>query len=90
MDAIRYEIARSAEKSYESMKVQDLQKLLMIDNPTELEHFILQNHNKEGIAWQVKDGRVHFLRQQQEMKEIPANKMIDLTLGYATELNRII
>lgn len=46
VDAIRYEIARSAEKAYESLRIQDLQKLLMIVNVNELEQFILQNNNK--------------------------------------------
>jgi 26S proteasome regulatory subunit N12 len=40
VDAIRYEIARSAEKAYESLKVTDMQKLFMIDNLVELQNFI--------------------------------------------------
>lgn len=31
VDAIRYEIARSSEKAYESLKVNDMQKMFMID-----------------------------------------------------------
>ena len=31
-DAIRYEIARSAERSYESLRLSDMQKMFMLDN----------------------------------------------------------
>jgi hypothetical protein len=34
--------------------------------------------------------RVHFKKEQKELKEIPSVKMIQLNLEYATELNRII
>jgi hypothetical protein len=40
VDAIRYEIARSAEKAYESLSVKDMQKLFMIENLNELQNFI--------------------------------------------------
>ena len=36
VDAIRYEIARSAEKAYESLKITDMQRIFMIDNLVEL------------------------------------------------------
>ena len=32
VDAIRFEVARSAEKAYESLKVTDMQKMLMIED----------------------------------------------------------
>jgi hypothetical protein len=36
VDAIRHEIARSAEKAYDSLRLQDMHKLFMIDSPDEL------------------------------------------------------
>lgn len=39
-DAIRFEIARSAEKAYESLKLADTAKLFMIQNDAELKQFI--------------------------------------------------
>ena len=45
---------------------------------------------KDGIAWEVRNDRLHFIRERKEMTEIPTNKMINLTLQYATELNKII
>lgn len=40
VDAIRYEIARSAEKAYDSLKVSDMQKMFMIDQLKDLQTFI--------------------------------------------------
>lgn len=90
VDAIRYEIARSAEKAYESLKISDMQKLFMINSEGELRSFISANNLKENIAWNVVGDRVLFKKEQKELKEIPSVKMIQLNLEYATELNRII
>lgn len=40
VDAIRYEIARSSEKAYDSLKISDMQKIFMIDSRHDLEAFI--------------------------------------------------
>lgn len=90
LDAIRYEIARSAEKAYLSLKVADLYKLFMIQSEAELRAFITANSGKEGINWSVQGDRLHFVRQHADQKEIPSAKMIGLCLEYATELNRIV
>ena len=45
---------------------------------------------KDGVEWQVANGRVFFNVEKKDQKEIPATKMINLSLEYATELNRII
>ena len=42
-DAIRYEIARSAERSYDSLKLRDMQKMFMIETEAQLQAFIAQN-----------------------------------------------
>lgn len=36
VDAIRYEVARSAEKAYESLKLSDVQKMFMIESTNDL------------------------------------------------------
>ena len=51
VDAIRYEIARSAEKAYESLRLSDTSKLFMIQNEQELRNFLLANNGKEGVEW---------------------------------------
>jgi hypothetical protein len=50
-DAIRIEIARSAERSYESLALNDMQKMFTIETREELNAFIATNDNKDGISW---------------------------------------
>ena len=90
VDAIRFEIARSAERAYESLKLVDTGKLFMIPNEAELRQFIANNNGKEGVEWRVDGDRVWFNKQRADQKEIPSQKMIGLCLEYATELNRIV
>lgn len=92
VDAIRYEVARSAEKAYASLALKDMTGMFMIKNENELNLFIDQNNMKDGVGWNVNqsDKRVYFTVQKKDQKEIPASKMINLSLEYATELNRII
>ena len=92
VDAIRYEVARSAERAYESLSIKDMAQIFMIKDQKELDLFIQQNHKKDGVAWEVNgaDKRVYFSAEKKDKKEIPAVKMINLSLDYATELNRII
>lgn len=90
IDAIRFEVARNTERAYESIALKDMCGLFMINNQDELNLFISQNHLKDGVEWQVTNGRVFFHVEKKDKKEIPAAKMINLSLEYATELNRII
>lgn len=61
----------------------------MITDMQQLQNFISQNQLGK-VQWQVRGDRLHFVREKRETAEIPNDKMINLTLGYATELNRII
>lgn len=90
VDAIRYEIARSAEKAYESLRLADMQRMLLIPSEAELLTFIQANSGKEGVEWHVGGDRLQFVKQRADAKEIPSSKMIGLCLDYATELNRIV
>ena len=67
-------------------------QIFMIKDQNELDLFIQQNHKKDGVAWEVNatEKRVYFSAEKKDKKEIPAVKMINLSLDYATELNRII
>ena len=95
MDAIRYQIARSAERSYDSLKLADMQKMFMIDDKAKLMEFIDQNRalgeeQRARTKWEIRDDRLHFLREKREVTDIPSIAMINKSLEYATELNRII
>ena len=66
--------------------------MFMLKNNDELMLFIQQNNMKDGVEWNIDQTtkRVSFNSEKKEKKEIPAQKMIYLSLDYATELNRII
>jgi len=66
--------------------------MFMIPNTAELQAFITQNNMKDSVGWEVNtsNNRVYFRIEKKEQKEIPATKMINLNLEYATEMNRII
>jgi len=89
-DAIRYEIARSAERAYESLKLADTAKMFMITDQRDLMQFISQNNQRDNIGWEIRGDRLHFVRERKEIESIPATRMINTALEYATELNRII
>jgi hypothetical protein len=89
VDAIRFEIARSAERSYDSLALADMQKMFMINDRATLMSFI-DGNSKGKIEWQVRGDRLHFMKEKREVSEIPSLRMMHVTLDYATELNRII
>ena len=75
--------------------------MFMIDDEAKLMAFIVQNQqesassqqtssNRERITWEVRGDRLHFVKARKEVNEIPSFDMINLSLDYATELNRII
>ena len=78
VDAIRFEIARSAEKSYESLRLADTNRLFMIPTDTELRTFISSNNNKEGVEWKIVGDRLHFVKQRADTKEIPSSILAKL------------
>jgi len=42
------------------------------------------------VKWQVRDGRLHFIRSEQKRLELPAVDLMVNTIGYATDLERIV
>ena len=55
-----------------------------------MRRFIAENDGKGQVQWVVEGDKLHFVKEKKDVKEIPSMKMINLTLDYATELNRII
>jgi 26S proteasome regulatory subunit N12 len=63
-DAIRFQIARSSEKSFESLKVNDAVGLLNLRDQNELARFIkheLETLEVREIEWQIVSDRLHFI-----------------------------
>jgi 26S proteasome regulatory subunit N12 len=92
-NAIRFQIARSAEKSYESLSLNDAFALLMLNNVQELNSFIkYDNESREAreIDWQISYDRVHFIPINRDKLSIPAQSIIEDTITLATEIEKII
>ena len=66
--------------------------MFMLSSGEELRVFIEQNNMKDGVGWSVNhsENRVYFVAEKKDKKEIPSVQMINFSLDFATELNRII
>ena len=90
-DTTRFQIARSMEKSYESLQVKDAMNLLMFQNQESLGEFIKQqNENKRDdreILWKVVGDKIQFIPINQNTANIPAYRIFNdsLLLGIETE-----
>ncbi len=93
-NAIRFQIARSAEKSYDSLKISDAVKLLMLNNSDELNNFVKEQNegdfeNRE-IDWQISGDRILFIPLEKEKESIPAHDIIRDTFILGNEVEKII
>jgi len=84
VDTVRDEIAECSEKAYTSIKLADLQALLMLGSEAELREFA------ETRGWATQDGNVTFGGTSEKVAALPASQMIQQTLSYAKELERIV
>ena len=92
--AIRYQIARSAEKAYDSLKIVDAMSLLGINNEMEMSEFVnAQNEDgREGkeIQWVVQGERIVFVPINKEKESIPAYNIMADTLKLGIEVEKIV
>merc|ERR1719231_858532 len=86
VDTVREEIADCSEKAYASIKAADLQGLLMFSSPKELSDFAEQR------GWSVEGSVVSFSKMEDEApaQKLPSTQLIQETLAYAKELERIV
>ena len=86
MGTVREEIADCSEKAYASISAPELQKLLMLDSKAELSEFA------EARGWDVEGTTVTFAKMEEEplTAKLPSSKLIQETLSYAKELERIV
>jgi 26S proteasome regulatory subunit N12 len=92
-DAIRFQIARSSEKSYDSLTQADAVSLLMMNNLQELTNFIKnENETRENreIDWKISNERVYFIPINRDKMSIPATRIIEDTITLASEIEKII
>eukprot|EP00246_Nothoceros_aenigmaticus_P002166 TRINITY_DN12977_c0_g1_i1.p1 TRINITY_DN12977_c0_g1~~TRINITY_DN12977_c0_g1_i1.p1 ORF type:complete len:274 (-),score=68.33 TRINITY_DN12977_c0_g1_i1:117-938(-) len=85
---VRDEIAGCSEKAYDFLTVQDAKKLLMFSTDAELLDYVREEHPN----WDLRGGAVYFqkIKETAPYKEIPSLQLINQTLGYARELERIV
>ncbi|XP_073003239.1 26S proteasome non-ATPase regulatory subunit 8 homolog A-like [Typha latifolia] len=85
---VRDEIAGCSEKAYDYLSTNDAKKILMFSSDQELFQYITEEHPE----WEIKDGCVFFqkAKDSQPCKEIPSLQLINQTLSYARELERIV
>lgn len=85
---VRENISECAEMAYQCLEVNDAQKMLMFESPTELNEY-MQTQKPE---WTVRDGYIWFKAPERSLgaSDIPSLKLVGETLAYATELDRIV
>eukprot|EP00656_Telonema_subtile_P003560 TRINITY_DN11620_c0_g2_i1.p1 TRINITY_DN11620_c0_g2~~TRINITY_DN11620_c0_g2_i1.p1 ORF type:complete len:111 (+),score=34.24 TRINITY_DN11620_c0_g2_i1:296-628(+) len=82
-DTLRDEIASCCEKAYKSLPCAKAAELLMLDTGT------LGGYCEER-GWVVRGDTIDFVSETVEKNEVPAMDLIEETLHYATELDRIV
>ncbi|CAH9141364.1 unnamed protein product [Cuscuta epithymum] len=85
---VRDEIAGCSEKAYDTLSVSDARQMLLFSSDQELFEYVREEHPE----WEIKDGLVIFqkVKDAAPCKEIPSLQLINQTLSYARELERII
>ncbi|XP_010267575.1 PREDICTED: 26S proteasome non-ATPase regulatory subunit 8 homolog A-like [Nelumbo nucifera] len=85
---VRDEIAGCSEKAYDHLSIDDARQMLMFSSEQELLEYITEEHPE----WEVKNGSVFFQKAKESApcKEIPSLQLINQTLSYARELERIV
>ena len=93
IDTVRHEAARSAEKAYKSLKVEDAYQIFLLKTIDELEKFVEQQKQKgleNNVAWVLQKDRIHFEAIEKEKLTIPAHSVINQGLQFAHELEKIV
>ncbi|KAL8912244.1 MAG: hypothetical protein Q9171_002699 [Xanthocarpia ochracea] len=86
---IRDEIASCSEKAYPSLPIANAKNLLFLESEGSVVEFA------KGRGWVVKDGRIYFPQQQDDMRTdkdilVASGQVIENTIGYARELETIV
>ncbi len=90
--SVRYQIAKSAEQSFNKINKQELLNLLMLKNNQELLQFIEKDINRGNneIIWIVEEDRVVFKENPKDKGVIPSKRIMNDTAELANEIEKII
>ena len=93
-DTIRYQIARSMEKSYENLKWDNAMQLLMLKNENDLNEFIRQQNENpredREIIWKREGDKIKFIPINENKASIPAYRIFNDSLLLGIETERIV
>lgn len=86
VETVREEIAECSEKAYATMAASELQSLLMLTTEETFVEFVEQR------GWSLAAGTVTFaqLVEEEPKQKLPSQQLIQETLSYAKELERIV
>ena len=91
LDTIRFEIAASFEKAYESLSLQSACKLLKLNTQTELTNFLSEFSTRfNRDVWKIEGNYLIVKSLEKRVQEIPKWQLIDQAVNYAIELERIV
>ena len=93
-DTIRYQIARSMEKSYESLDSNNAMQLLMLKSENDLNEFVKQQNENpredREIIWKKEGGKIKFIPINENKASIPADRIFHDSLLLRIETERIV
>ena len=93
-DTIRYQIARSMEKSYENLKWDNAMQLLMLKKENDLNEFIRQQNENpredREIIWKREGDKIKFIPINENKASIPAYRIFNDSLLLGIETERIV
>eukprot|EP00922_Rhytidocystis_sp_ex-Travisia-forbesii_P050408 GHVS01074941.1.p1 GENE.GHVS01074941.1~~GHVS01074941.1.p1 ORF type:complete len:259 (-),score=47.14 GHVS01074941.1:568-1344(-) len=95
LDTCRQKIAHCMEAAYASIDTSFACELLFLNNIQELREFVSKENARKledgdiRCQWQLAD-RLQFLKAEPPKDDIPAIELLHHTVGYATELERIV
>eukprot|EP01006_Ploeotia_vitrea_P019844 TRINITY_DN52096_c0_g1_i2.p4 TRINITY_DN52096_c0_g1~~TRINITY_DN52096_c0_g1_i2.p4 ORF type:complete len:132 (+),score=14.72 TRINITY_DN52096_c0_g1_i2:525-920(+) len=84
-DTIRSEIGSCCAEAYDQIEVEGAQKLLMLDSKEEVKKWAAQQEK-----WNLEGDKFKFTREKLEERLVPFDEIACQTLGYATEMERIV
>ncbi|SBT34482.1 26S proteasome regulatory subunit RPN12, putative (RPN12) [Plasmodium ovale wallikeri] len=95
-NTIRYKLADCIFASSNSISLLYTCELLKFKNENDLYQFITEynetktSQGENNLLWEVKDNKIFFNNQTVHAQELPSLEILNNTIGYATELERIV
>jgi 26S proteasome regulatory subunit N12 len=88
LETVRLTIGECLGSAYQNISVPAAIKMLKFETKSDIEEFINDNYP----TWRIEGNKIYFESEVKAGKstEIPSIKLIEQTLSYATELERIV